>query len=513
MDAAEVAEQLHRLHREVGGAGGAAVAVFLEPSAAALRGAGGESLALELAAALDGERFRAMLRCLPPKCEAEDAPLIEAEGSIPVYQRRATTLHGASSVAALAKQLLQQSGGAFVLVALGQATSGNHALRALQLWQALVRGRGRCGALIAPDEGLPREIARKKCCWSLGGAKVPCADASPGMADFLSAVGMLAPAGMPASTSARVTLAELGGERCALLLAGTGPGGAEAAPASSRLVLSVTDQLQAVAEEAHRAVAAAGATAVLKDGTVAELRRCRSVDFAIHGFDEHHYLGAPSAHALCYELIAPGGGGGGGGGSSGTPVAFMAFGVENWRSRDSPRDRLPVRPPPRRVPRGTWVTPPVPALPWTNVFNVCTVERLCVLPSHRGRGAKEAIMDAVCPAFAALGLPTRISTRNASAHASFLRCPVLSWDGEAPREEPLPVAIGAAAAGAAADAGATGKRRRDADAEPAPAKRRKYRGNSKNKWTHWYAARPAAAEEARGAAAPADAGGGAQPTG
>ena len=235
-------------------------------------------------------------------------------------------------------------------------------------------------------------------------------------------------------------------------------GGALLPEPFAEVVLSVADQMEAIANDAHRIVftslcsssstssapLASGTTAessdalllLLKEGSEVELRRCRASAFTGSGFSRHHYVGSnPGAHSLCYELVlvnssSRGGGGGGGGGLHGqqednqgedeekrlpAPVAFLSVEVDQWQ-------RLP-----------DWLPRPNGTSWWTSVFNVATVARIVVLPAMRGKGAMQLLISLAGAAYSRLGIHLRVTTRSQAAHRSFSRCTcVLKYDGLGP---------------------------------------------------------------------------------
>jgi hypothetical protein len=56
------------------------------------------------------------------------------------------------------------------------------------------------------------------------------------------------------------------------------------------------------------------------------------------------------------------------------------------------------------------------------------VDRLCVLPGARGRGVKERLLRCA-DGFHSVGLPVRVKTASRTAAESFVRCPLLAYDG------------------------------------------------------------------------------------
>lgn len=240
-----------------------------------------------------------------------------------------------------------------------------------------------------------------------------------------------------------------------------GPGDGEVARSAGgrgnfpEVLLDVSRQMEGVSDSAHSEVVAVssvlGPIRMRRTGEVAELRRCRPEDFAGHGYSVHHYIVSnPSVHALCYELLLPAPGGL----QPPRRAAFIAVEVDWWQ-------KVPSWPPP--PPGSSW---------WTSVFNVATVARLVVLPEHRGQGAMQDLLLRLGLAFGRLGLPVRITTRNPTAHGSFLRCSgLLQYDGLGPREEGGPPARPGEVVGGQ------------------PRNHRKTRGAKQHMgWTHWFVA-------------------------
>ena len=61
-------------------------------------------------------------------------------------------------------------------------------------------------------------------------------------------------------------------------------------------------------------------------------------------------------------------------------------------------------------------------------LDAAQIDRLCVLPGHRGIGVKEALLR-VADGFHAAGLPVRVKTASESAAKSFRRCALLAYEG------------------------------------------------------------------------------------
>ena len=163
------------------------------------------------------------------------------------------------------------------------------------------------------------------------------------------------------------------------------------------------------------------------------LRRSDPSRWTSGGYAAHHYVAAdPQPHAACFEAEV-----------AGARVGFVAIGAYGG---DSAEALLPLEDEEEEDEEeeeeeaGTHASPGgkkeraasdshLRSTPRSTRFlTAAQVDRLCVLPSRRGVGVKEALLR-VADAFHALGLPVRLKTASVAATRSLLRCPLLALEG------------------------------------------------------------------------------------
>ncbi len=162
------------------------------------------------------------------------------------------------------------------------------------------------------------------------------------------------------------------------------------------------------------------------------LRRSDPSRWTSGGYAAHHYVAAdPQPHAACFEAEV-----------AGARVGFVAIGAYGG---DGAEALLPLEEEDEdeeeeeEEEAGTHASPGgkkeraasdshLRAPRSTRFLTAAQVDRLCVLPSRRGVGVKEALLR-VADAFHALGLPVRLKTASVDATRSLLRCPLLALEG------------------------------------------------------------------------------------
>ena len=160
------------------------------------------------------------------------------------------------------------------------------------------------------------------------------------------------------------------------------------------------------------------------------LRRSDPSRWTSGGYAAHHYVAAdPQPHAACFEAEV-----------AGARVGFVAIGAYGG---DGAEALLPLEDEEEEeeeeAEAGTHASPGgkkeraasdslLRTPRSTRFLTAAQVDRLCVLPSRRGVGVKEALLR-VADAFHALGLPVRLKTASVDATRSLLRCPLLALEG------------------------------------------------------------------------------------
>ena len=161
------------------------------------------------------------------------------------------------------------------------------------------------------------------------------------------------------------------------------------------------------------------------------LRRSDPSRWTSGGYAAHHYVAAdPQPHAACFEAEV-----------AGARVGFVAIGAyggdgaeallpleDEEEEEEEEEEEAGTHASPggkkERAASDSHLRPPRS----TRFLTAAQVDRLCVLPSRRGVGVKEALLR-VADAFHALGLPVRLKTASVDATRSLLRCPLLALEG------------------------------------------------------------------------------------
>ena len=178
----------------------------------------------------------------------------------------------------------------------------------------------------------------------------------------------------------------------------------------SPVVLGVTEQLAELRSMVDAAVLQMEST-VLDNGLHAHLVPSTPERYVLGGYSALHYVPEPpSSHSAIYELYAttPSAAPRAADAPTAPPepigyISFLAYGVADAALHF-----------PSAVPNRT--------------LHAVQVERLVVLPKYRGVGAKEALLM-VCPIWCARGYPVRVKTGSERVHESFMRCPLLAYEG------------------------------------------------------------------------------------
>ena len=152
----------------------------------------------------------------------------------------------------------------------------------------------------------------------------------------------------------------------------------------------------------------------------------------LRGYAAHHYVAAdPQPHAACFEAEV-----------AGARVGFVAIGAYGGDGAEAlipPEEEDEDEDEEEEAEAGTHASPGgkkeraasdshLRTPRSTRFLTAAQVDRLCVLPSRRGVGVKEALLR-VADAFHALGLPVRLKTASVDATRSLLRCPLLALEG------------------------------------------------------------------------------------
>lgn len=170
-----------------------------------------------------------------------------------------------------------------------------------------------------------------------------------------------------------------------------------------RLALTMTEQLEDASETVRAFVAERAARAPyreLRDGERARLVESSPERWVSGGYAEHHYVrAAPGPHGVYYELELE---------STSERVAYVALSC--LQSDETATASYPFASP-------------------DSIFTTAQVDRLCVLPAHRRRGAKEALLRDACDGFhRALGVAVRVKTAKESVVKSFQSCELLAFE-------------------------------------------------------------------------------------
>ena len=176
------------------------------------------------------------------------------------------------------------------------------------------------------------------------------------------------------------------------------------------VVLGVTEQLAELRSMVDAAVLQMEST-VLDNGLHAHLVPSTPERYVAGGYSALHYVPEPpSSHSAIYELFAttPSAAPRAADAPTAPPepigyISFLAYGVADAAHHF-----------PSAVPNRT--------------LHAVQVERLVVLPKYRGVGAKEALLM-ICPIWCAHGYPVRVKTGSKRVHESFMRCPLLAYEG------------------------------------------------------------------------------------
>ena len=162
------------------------------------------------------------------------------------------------------------------------------------------------------------------------------------------------------------------------------------------------------------------------------LRRSDPSRWTSGGYAAHHYVAAdPQPHAACFEAEV-----------AGARVGFVAIGAYGGDGAEAlipPEEEDEDEDEEEEAEAGTHASPGgkkeraasdshLRTPRSTRFLTAAQVDRLCVLPSRRGVGVKEALLR-VADAFHALGLPVRLKTASVDATRSLLRCPLLALEG------------------------------------------------------------------------------------
>ncbi|CEG00686.1 Acyl-CoA N-acyltransferase [Ostreococcus tauri] len=168
-----------------------------------------------------------------------------------------------------------------------------------------------------------------------------------------------------------------------------------------RLALTMSEQLEDASARVRAFVAERSreTTATLRDGELARLVESSPERWVDGGYAAHHYVGAPpGAHGVYYELEL----------RDGERVGYIALSA--MQSDEA-------------------ATAAYPFASLDSIFTTAQVDRLCVLPDHRGRGVKEILLRDVCDGFhRALGLAVRVKTAKESVVKSFQSCELLAFE-------------------------------------------------------------------------------------
>ena len=162
------------------------------------------------------------------------------------------------------------------------------------------------------------------------------------------------------------------------------------------------------------------------------LRRSDPSRWTSGGYAAHHYVAAdPQPHAACFEAEV-----------AGARVGFVAIGAYGGDGAEAlipPEEEDEDEDEEEEAEAGTHASPGgkkeraasdshLRTPRSTRFLTAAQVDRLCVLPSRRGVGVKEALLR-VADAFHALVLPVRLKTASVDATRSLLRCPLLALEG------------------------------------------------------------------------------------
>ena len=194
------------------------------------------------------------------------------------------------------------------------------------------------------------------------------------------------------------------------------------------VALTVVEQLAAVNAEVLMRLGSPGLGVLGDDLDLSDnscpiaLRRVEPGRWTSGGYCEHHYVPEPPGpHGLCFEAFTRTTD------SSeetnknsehSVPVGFIAL---TAYGDDHDRDEYPLTDD-DDTKMGKYNAKP------GGTLTGAQVDRLCVLPGARGRGVKERLLRCA-DGFHAVGLPVRVKTASRTAAESFVRCPLLAYDG------------------------------------------------------------------------------------
>ena len=195
------------------------------------------------------------------------------------------------------------------------------------------------------------------------------------------------------------------------------------------VALTVVEQLAAVNAEVLMRLGSADIGVLGDDLDLSDnscpiaLRRVEPGRWTSGGYCEHHYVPEPPGpHGLCFEAFTrttdsseetnknP---------EHSVPVGFIALTAYGDDDRD--RDEYPLTDD-DDTKMGKYNAKP------GGTLTGAQVDRLCVLPGARGRGVKERLLRCA-DGFHSVGLPVRVKTASRTAAESFVRCPLLAYDG------------------------------------------------------------------------------------
>ena len=195
------------------------------------------------------------------------------------------------------------------------------------------------------------------------------------------------------------------------------------------VALTVVEQLAAVNAEVLRRLGSADIGVLGDDLDLSDnscpiaLRRVEPGRWTSGGYCEHHYVPEPPGpHGLCFEAFTRTTD------SSeetnknyelSVPVGFIA--LTAYGDDDHDRDEYPLTDD-DDTKMGKYNAKP------GGTLTGAQVDRLCVLPGARGRGVKERLLRCA-DGFHSVGLPVRVKTASRTAAESFVRCPLLAYDG------------------------------------------------------------------------------------
>ena len=292
---------------------------------------------------------------------------------------------------------------AFVLVVCVDG-EGTETTRAVQMFLAMTRrgARRRTGIDVSGKWTPPRRIdcLRANLCFNAVAARLPARRLYPKGVGEDAAAETWREFHARALERATSTVERLddGGVRAVADADATSFGGEDPI---QRLALTMSEQLEDASARVRAFVAERSreTTATLRDGELARLVESSPERWVDGGYAAHHYVGAPpGAHGVYYELEL----------RDGERVGYIALSA--MQSDEA-------------------ATAAYPFASLDSIFTTAQVDRLCVLPDHRGRGVKEILLRDVCDGFhRALGLAVRVKTAKESVVKSFQSCELLAFE-------------------------------------------------------------------------------------